>query len=356
MDPLTPIPTPAAQRWREFRIQALPVLTFIAAIAAIAVLWQRYVFPSNIVAQVDAETADVITTQAGTIQDLRVERFQQVAKGDVLAIINPGDTNLLAATLHAVETDLAVLQERVDSGEMRAGQNYENARLTYLEQLAQLQVSRVNAKLTEVEFNMQKELFTGDTPLVASNKYLIALYKWQAALTNVIEMEKFLAEKEKTLPRLRAENSNSVTMINEAIAAQKMVLSITASNIIIRSPIDGMITSVSNHIGSRVMPGASICTISSTKPERIIAYMRPPITQLPKAGDTLEVRSRSFKRQTAVTTIVQVGSQMEPISPALAVITGTSKIDFGLPFEISLPPKMRLLPGEVVDIIYEPKH
>jgi multidrug resistance efflux pump len=355
MDPLTPIPTPPAQRWREFRIQALPILTFIAAVAAIAVLWQRYVFPSNIVAQVDAETANVITTQLGTIEELRVERFQQVAKGDVIAVINPGDTNLLAATLHAVEADLAVLQERIDSGEVRAGQTYENTRLTYLEQLAQLQVSRINAKLAEAEFNMQKELFAGDTPLVASNKYLVALYKWQAALTNVVEMEKFLAEKEKTLPRLRAENSNAVSVINEAVAAQKKVLTMTASNIIIRAPIDGVITAVSNVVGSRVMPGASICTISSTKPERIIAYMRPPISHLPTAGDTLEVRRRSFKRQTAVATIKQVGSQLEPIAPALAVLTGTSKIDLGLPFEVTLPPKMGLLPGEVVDIIYEPK-
>lgn len=355
MDDLTPIPTPPAQRWREFRIQALPVLTFIAAIAAVAVIWQRYVFPSNIVAQVDAETAEIISTVPGQIAALNVQRFQQVKKDDILVVLSAADTNVVAATLQAVEADLAVLRQRIEVGDFRSEQTFENAQLAYYEQLAQLQVSRVNAKLAEAEFRMQEELFHGSTPLIASNSYNVALYRWQSALTNIAEMERFLKLKAETLPRLRGDASNAMAAISQAVAAQKSVLLTTASNIVLRAPFDGIIIGVSNYVGGRVMAGAPIVTIASTQPERIIAYMRPPITTLPKPGDSLEIRRRSFKRQTATTTVAHVGTQLEPIVPALAVISGTSQVDLGLPFEVMLPPKLGLLPGEVVDIIYEPK-
>ena len=38
MDSLPPIPTPPAQRWREFRIQVLPILVFLGTVAIIAYL------------------------------------------------------------------------------------------------------------------------------------------------------------------------------------------------------------------------------------------------------------------------------------------------------------------------------
>lgn len=354
MDPLTPISTPPSQRWREFRIQALPVLTFIAVVASVAVLWQRYVFPSNIVAQVDAQTANIITTEAGTIEALNVVRFQRVKKGDVIAVIGAGNTNLLAASLRVIEADLAVMRQRIEVGEFRSDQNYENIRLTYLEQLVQLQVNRVKAKLAESEYLMQADLFTNS--IVSSNALNAARYNWEAIETEVREMEKFLKVKEETLPKLRGELTNALAAIDQSIAAQSSLALMTVTNIYLRAPIDGVITSVSNHVGARVMAGTSIATISSTEPERIIAYMRPPITRLPKVGDTLEVRRRSFKRQTAVTTVEQVGSQLEPIASALVVLTGTSTVDLGLPFAVTLPPNMQLLPGEIIDIIYEPKH
>lgn len=47
---MTPIPTPFSQRWREFRIVYLPVLTFLLLIAAILLMWKHYVMPPTIAA------------------------------------------------------------------------------------------------------------------------------------------------------------------------------------------------------------------------------------------------------------------------------------------------------------------
>lgn len=352
MDDFKPIPTPPAQRWREFRIQVLPVLTFIAIIACIGLLWQRYVFPSNIVAQVELENATVLTTLPGRIESIPVQRFQRVKQGDVVAIVNVTDTNALAASMRAVEADLAVMRQRIEVGDFRSTQNYERERLTYLEQLAQLQVDRVNTKLAESEFLMQAELFTNT--LISSNAFNAARYRWEAMQTRVRETEKYLAEKEKVLPRLQSDATNAFAAIDRAIKAQQEVLSAT-TNLILRAPMDGVITGVSNHVGEYVMQGRPIMTISSTKSEQIIAYMRPPLTRVPKPGETLEIRRRTFKRQSAVATIREVGTQLEPISLTL-VPAGTAQVELGLPFAVNLPPNLGLVPGEVVDVIYEPKN
>jgi multidrug resistance efflux pump len=356
MDPLTPIPTPAAQRWREFRIQAMPVMTFIVVVCCIGVLWQRYVFPSNIVAQVEAESASVFSTQAGKIETLAVERFQQVKKGDVIAVINVSDTNVLAASLEVSRANFAVLRERIDASEFRGHQTYERERLSFLEQQVQWRIDQENLKLAKAEFEREKQLLNSTPPATSQANYDVALYKMQALDVSVRETEKFLKEKEQTLPKLLSDITNSMTTIEKAVEAERQQLFAASSNIVLRAPIDGVITAVSNHAGGRIMAGDPIAVISPTKAERIIAYMRQPIGATPKPGDTVQVRRRAFKRQTATATISEVGTQLEPITGPLLPPGSPTKIDLGLPFAVNLPSQLNLVPGEIVDVIYEPKN
>ena len=45
MKSLPPIRTPFLQHWREFRIEYLPKVTFVGAVALAVVLWQRWALP-----------------------------------------------------------------------------------------------------------------------------------------------------------------------------------------------------------------------------------------------------------------------------------------------------------------------
>lgn len=167
-------------------------------------------------------------------------------------------------------------------------------------------------------------------------------------------MTEFLQERERILPSLRAD-TNSMAAIEASIAANRKLLEEESASTVLRAPIDGVITVISNRPGERIMAGAPIVVITgSDKPERIIAWMRQPITDLPKPGDTIQVRRRAFKRQSAIATVQHVGTQLEPIAPALTAL-GATTMDLGLPFAISVPPDLNLLPGEVVDIIYSRK-
>jgi hypothetical protein len=54
MEPLPPIPTPLEQRWREFRIQVLPVVFFLSIVAALVFVWRSYIIPVNIAGEGEA--------------------------------------------------------------------------------------------------------------------------------------------------------------------------------------------------------------------------------------------------------------------------------------------------------------
>jgi hypothetical protein len=77
--------------------------------------------------------------------------------------------------------------------------------------------------------------------------------------------------------------------------------------------------------------------------------MRQPLGPIPTTNDTVQVRTRSQRRQVASAQILKVGTQLEPINPALLSTDGT-RVEVGLPILVSLPPGLRLMPGEFVDL------
>jgi multidrug resistance efflux pump len=71
---LTPIPIPARQRWRDFRVSWLPPLTFMLLVTVIGWMWVRYVAPTTIIGEVETVRANIASVVAGTIQELKVAR------------------------------------------------------------------------------------------------------------------------------------------------------------------------------------------------------------------------------------------------------------------------------------------
>jgi hypothetical protein len=83
MDKLPPIPTPAAQRWREFRIQVLPMVMFAGVALGVALLWKSFVAPTGIVGETNSIKADTLNIQDPTVaQSNRVE----VALPDLVSV------------------------------------------------------------------------------------------------------------------------------------------------------------------------------------------------------------------------------------------------------------------------------
>lgn len=351
MEPLAPIPTPPAQRWREFRIQALPVLTFIAVLACVVVLWQNYVVPTSIVGEVESTHAVVISSLPGTIRELKVQRFQRVKAGEEIAIISTMDAETLQTALRAIEGELKLMGVQMRLDVERNLQSYEEFRFEYLNERVDLNLERVRSRVYDAELARLEILLTnGPSRLIDLTTYDAAKLLAETARTNLIERAKYLDAKEKALPAL-APATRAEEAILEAIRTQEAALQAEGGAISLKSPIDGMVTSVAQHPGSKIVENIPIVTISATSSTRIVGYIRRPWSPIPKPGDTVEIRRQSPKREFAQGTILEVSGQLEPIAFNLIPITTGGTNELGLPFSVSIPAELALLPGEPVDLI-----
>jgi hypothetical protein len=136
-------------------------------------------------------------------------------------------------------------------------------------------------------------------------------------------------------------------------------------DIVLYSPIDGEIGSISKQTGESVQPGETIATISSSEVKKIVGYVPQPIHLEPKVGMEVEIRTRrpsssglfSFfgaNGQVKRAKISKVSNRLEAVgSGILRSRTAYKKV---LPFTIDLvddngePIKLNIHPGELVDI------
>lgn len=349
MDPLPPIPTPPAQRWREFRIQALPILTFIIVLFCVTLLWSHYVLPTNIVAEVEAIHANVLSSVPGTIKEVKVTRFQRVKAGDEIVRISIMDAGVLQSSLRSIEANLKLTQARLQIDVERNTQSYETLRMEYLKEMVELQWERVNAYYYEQEVERQEKLIA-DTPIVSLTEYDYWKRLASTARTNVMEREKYLAEREKSLRKIVPAAPVDDAILEAIKADQEKLLG--QQTISLKAPIDGMVTMVAGFPGQKVARYVPIVVISGVQATRIVGYVRKPFDVLPKQGDTVQICRQTFKREVAQGTVLEVSGQLEPISPTLVPPPSASHpAELGLPFAVSIPPELALIPGEAVDVI-----
>lgn len=355
MDPLAPIPTPPSQRWKEFRIQALPVVTFIAVLVCVVALWGKYVLPTNMVGQVELVQANVISAVPGTVKEIKVKQFQHVKAGDEIAVISAMDMETVQASLRAAEGDLKLMRARMQLDIERNTQSYEQTHLEYLREVSDVAVERVRAGLYEAEANRQYQLLTNEPALTSKTEYDAAVLLAASTRTNVLVKEAYLKQKEETLPKLQP-NTKADDAILEAIKGQEDLLRAEGSTISIKAPIDGVVSSVNVFAGSKIVQNVPLVTISSIEPTRIIAYVRRPYGEIPKPGDTVKIRRQSSRRETADGTVLDVSGHLAPISTSLVPpVSGANTNELGLPFTVSIPAQLALLPGEAVDLILNKK-
>src|SRR5438309_1090732 len=110
-EPLPPVPTPTALRWREFRVRFLPLLVFAGACASVGVIWKHNLSAPMLVGAVEVRSAQVIVPYAGKITQLNVDSFQVVTQGTPLAVLVPSDPR---AGLAVVQSELDILQAKLD--------------------------------------------------------------------------------------------------------------------------------------------------------------------------------------------------------------------------------------------------
>lgn len=113
---------------------------------------------------------------------------------------------------------------------------------------------------------------------------------------------------------------------------------------------DGVVSAVYRRPGENVRAGEAILAISSERPERIIGFIRQPLSFEPRVGDPVEVRTRGQQRQVGMGEVLKIGARLELFTQPLRVRGFDSSQERGLPVLVSLPPGLRVHPGELVDL------
>lgn len=86
MGPLPVIPTPHAQKLREFRVQFLPAIVFACTLGAIFGLWRAHFSPPPLVSEGDPGAREIralADTQGGALTNMPLAR----AKGALVQAI-----------------------------------------------------------------------------------------------------------------------------------------------------------------------------------------------------------------------------------------------------------------------------
>jgi len=358
----TTIPIPLWKRWQDARLRVLPVIIFAVAVCAIVFLWRDYMPVRAIIGQAEPVLSNASSYKSGVLAELNVSRFQKVKAGDTIGKVLVTDPRILASSLALIQAEIDSLQANLKPVMMQQhnAMDYDQLRLNWMKERAQLATSRVSLDLAEAEYHRMAELFKDQ--IVAKRVYEQAKAARDRLQSEVDSLANLVQEGEESFNKLQLTNSTEISQVTAnplraAIAVQESKLRLTEaelSPVTVRAPIDGLVSTIFHRAGESVTAGQPIVSVATLNPVRIVGYVLPPIVDEPKAGMKVEVRTRGLHRRTGVAKIVEVGTQLESVPPTLLGPIKFANTELGLPVEVSLPANLNVRAGELVDIVFGP--
>lgn len=360
-DSLPNIPTPPAQRWREFRIQVLPVMTFLTVLLMLGIMWRNFVQPAGIIGEVQPIRANVSSLQDGVIAELNVDLFEPVTKDQAIGRIILRDDDQQNAALESIKADLLLKQRDIDMQKTRIMDALTKLKVNLGDARIALSLKEIDMHFAEKDYERVKKLYDeGIVKLSSQDANEITLDTAERdrdkARQEVGVRRQVVAELNADYQAFSQQGNIKIEpmdpAIEKAIAAQTQVLKLAEAPRILVAPIAGRVSAIIKRAGEKVVRGEPILTISAPTSDRVIGYIRQPVNTVPTTNDLVKVRTRSQRRLIADCKIVHVGPSMEPINPALLSMD-VQHAEMGLPILVALPSQVRLIPGEFVDLSIE---
>ena len=354
---LPPIPTPPNQLWREFRISFLPLIIFTATLIGVLLLWRQYVVPISVLGLVQTNSVQIVTTQAGLVSNLTVRQFDWVTNGQPLASVVVFDPEVTHAALIKAVSDSQIFGERMDINIDGRRQTIATLAVNLLAAKTLLNQDKVNLSLAESNLLRNGELFKSNIISQATlDAFRAARDGAKGQVQDRANMIKEFADMLSQLkPSVEASAVGMSNVIRQDILSAQDLIRQTQKPLVLTSPMNGRISRIFHHSGERVQAGASLITVTPTNSDLIVAYLRQPIVHYPYVGQKVIVRTRSPQRRTGDATIRHVGAQLENIN-AMFIPWATKTTEMGLPFAVSLPTDLQLMPGELVDVTLPRPH
>ncbi len=367
---------------RQMASTIVPTAVWFLAIVAAWQIYSRLGASTTLTGYAQDERVTLAHLEGGVVRNVRVQLFEQVARGQVLMDMDDKEERIqLAAIEKDVErlrTEVTAERARVMADNARAGADVvdlarrfavdrETAHIEYLSQLALDARDRILLRGALVEYEIVQSLYErkmapfrelndleteADSIRATVEKSAVVIARAKKAFEESDRRWiRFLEQDEVILPY-----EPVLTPLRLAIDVRERDLEEIVRRIdthVLRSPIDGQVASLLAHAGDRVMAGALLVTISPAFTNRVVAYLPERMALSARVGAPVSVTplaAAAGEQRQYPATIVSLSANVaeQPLRnrpvPNYPV--------WGRGLVVSLNDKIRLIPGEVVTIAF----
>jgi multidrug resistance efflux pump len=383
----------------RLRPHILPFLIWLVAVAGVGVLFHHRSQRFEILGLAQGDVCQVAATCTGRLKSVSVKLFQEVRKGDVVAVLdtvldnehleaelataNAEIQRLMAELAHTqqsllteaanLETDRAVTQRRffVD---------VENARLRVLELKTQLETDRT--RLEDLQRSAKDYLAQNLSDTNDTAYYQLKKIKGECDVLakKIAENQRLLEQAESDLKQAElrrdefASRQLQLPPVDSALEVVRREIKVQEKKIdellarcepvVLKSPIDGIVVQL--HGRARdvavwrpgefvvrgqdevVLAGDSILSIAQGGPREIIAYVAQNQLGQIKEGMPVQLVKNTEPQQIANSQVAYLGPTLERMPECLWQVPNTPQ--WGHPVLIPIPLGLKLIPGEMVGI------
>ncbi|MBN1391358.1 MAG: HlyD family efflux transporter periplasmic adaptor subunit [Sedimentisphaerales bacterium] len=383
----------------RLRPHILPVLVWLVAVAVVGLLFHHRSQRFEILGMAQGQVLQVAATCTGRLKSVPVKLFDEVRRGDVVAVLdavldnehleaelataNAEVQRLMAALAHTQQTLLAEaanLETDRIAAQRRFFVDVENARLRVLELKTQVETQK--AALKDLERNTENYLVQNLSDQNDAAYFELKKMKGQQDVLakEIEENQRLLEEAEGHLkqaeqrrdefaqlqPQYPPLDSALEVIRREVKVQEKKIDELLARRepVVLKSPIDGIVVQL--HGRARdvaawrpgefvvrrqdevVLAGDSILSIAESKPREIIAYANRHQLGRLKEGMAVRLVKNTEPQQIADSQVAYLGPTLERMPECLWLVPNTPQ--WGHPVLIPIPPGLKLVPGEMVGI------
>lgn len=357
MPEIKPIPTPLYVHWRQIRFQLIPPIVFTLVLGTIFYLWEQELTPTSMTGEVYGVVNEVSPPRSGILQELYVDIFDTVSKGDLIARIQLQPPELIQAAIDVLQAEIELtrlggMDPILDQQRnLLSWQSMQQDWLAARANLASLTIRRQQAEREYIRYQQLAQ----DKHVSASEADRLQS-QFDALAAEEEETRKLVEALEQSVSNSRRLGDGTEFDIHKSLQAtlhwQEMRMKQLEADLKpaeLRAPLSGIVTMLLQKQGAFVREGLPLLTIRSEVPQHIVGYIRQPSNLTPEPGATVEVMTRGGRRHTTLAQIIKVGAQYEALGPAFQRPYNTLE-ERALPVLISMPIELALRPGEIVDI------
>lgn len=369
------------RRSRGYRQRIIPILTWALAIVAFLTLNSRQTGIRFAIGLVEINEVSVSPLGDGILRSLRVDLFDTIKQGDIVAMMD--DTLVVAelaieeAQLGQIRAELDVERKRLENDieqsavdqldNLRRYQlNEEQARLEYLEISVDVEADQIKLERLKIQMERHELLVSEDIGDISTYDDVRLRYEEleQELKANqvTLQLAKQNAE-ESTQRRIERQAQSSEPTRNTLLylephlqelkvqEARRQEIQQQRLTLVLHAPISGQIAKLYYSPGETVLSGTPMLTIQSTTSTRVMAYIDEQSAARIKTGAPVQLRSVGRPDRVATAKVLRAGTSLQEIPSR--IWSTPIFAEYGFPILIGEVPENAFLPGETVTVRFE---